>query len=374
MRWFFAGPIIAIVLLETACRTVQSDSKAEAPPNLKVETVSDHNVFELDHPERFPLVEAVPHIAIPRLGVTGTVNPDVSRNVPVISLASGRVIEVGARLNDPVVKGQILLKVQSADISGAYADYQQAIADEVLARKQLERANVLYRAGAIAQKDLEVAQATETKATVTIKNTLERLRVLGVNPDHPAPVVEISAPISGVIVDQQVTSGSGVQALASPSPFTISDLSHVWVLCDVYENDLRDVHLLESADIRLNGYPNRVFKGTISNIGPVLDPTIRAAKVRIEVENPGMMRLGMFVTATFHGRRGEMTAAVPATAILHLQDRDWVFAPVTGNQFRRVEVVGGDMVPGGMQEVVSGISPGQRVIANALELQNTVQR
>jgi cobalt-zinc-cadmium efflux system membrane fusion protein len=124
----------------------------------------------------------------------------------------------------------------------------------------------------------------------------------------------------------------------------------------------------------LNAYPGRALTGKISNIGPVLDPNIRSAKVRIEVENPGLMRLGMFVTATFHGPQKEARAAVPATAILHLHDRDWVYEPVQGKQFRRVEVVGGDMLPGGMQELISGIAPGQQVIAGALEFQNTVQR
>ena len=118
-----------------------------------------------------------------------------------------------------------------------------------------------------------------------------------------------------------------MQALIAPNPFTISDLSHVWIVCDVYENDLPQVHLGEYADIHLNAYPNRVLKGRISNIGPILDPTIRTAKVRLEVENPGLMRIGMFVTATFHGEQQEMHAAVPATAILHLHDRDWVYTP-----------------------------------------------
>jgi cobalt-zinc-cadmium efflux system membrane fusion protein len=341
---------------------------------LRVQAVEDRNLFEVDHPERFQLTTAVPHTAVSQLRVTGTVNPDVSRNVPVISLASGRVIEINARLGDTVTKGQLLLKVQSADISGAYNDYQQALADEDLARKQFERSKMLYEKGAIAGKDLEVAESAETKAKVTIKTTIEHLRVLGVDPDHPSPIVEITAPVSGVITDQQVTNAAGVQGLGSPSPFTISDLTHVWIVCDVYENDLVNVHLGETADIRLNAYPSRVLTGTISSIGPVLDPNIRTAKVRIEVQNPGMMRPAMFVTATFHGRQKETRAAVPATAILHLHDRDWVYVPAGGKQFRRVEVSGGDMLPGGMQELISGVAAGQQVIANALEFQNTVQR
>jgi cobalt-zinc-cadmium efflux system membrane fusion protein len=366
--------VLAVSLLELGCKQAESDPKAEAPPALKVQSVEDRNVFEVDRPERFQLTKAVPHIATSELRVTGTVNPDISRNVPVISLASGRVIEINTRLGDSVTKGQLLLKVQSADISGAYSDYQQAIADEALARKQFERSKRLYERGAIAQKDLEIAESTETKAQVTIKTTLEHLRVLGVDPDHPSPIVEITAPVSGVITDQQVTNSAGVQGLGSPSPFTISDLSHVWIVCDVFENDLVNVHLGETAEIRLNAYPGRVLTGTISNIGPVLDPNIRTAKVRIEVQNPGLMRPGMFVTATFHGQQKETRAAVPATAILHLHDRDWVYVPAQGKQFRRVEVVGGEMLPGGLQELISGIAPGQQVMANALELQNTVQQ
>ena len=366
--------LLAATLLELSCKQAASDPQAEAPPPLKVQKVEDRNVFEVEHPELFPLTKAAPHTATSELQVTGAVNPDVSRNVPVISLASGRVTEIHARLGDTVTKGQLLLRVQSADISGAYNDYQQAIADEGLARKQMDRSKRLYDRGAIALKDLEVAEATETKATVTIKTTLEHLRVLGVDPDHPSPIVEITAPVSGVITDQQVTNASGVQALGSQNPLTISDLSHVWIVCDVFENDLGAVRLGETADIRLNAYPNRVLRGTISNIGPVLDPNIRTAKVRIEVENPGLMRLGMFVTATFHGPQKETRAAVPAVAILHLHDRDWVYEPVQGKQFRRVEVVGGDMLPQGMQEIISGISPGQTLVTNALEFQNSVQR
>jgi cobalt-zinc-cadmium efflux system membrane fusion protein len=363
---------LVVALLAGGCHA-QGDPQAEAPPPLKLQAVADRSVFDVDHPERFSLVKAVLHTATSELRVTGTVTPDVSRNVPVISLASGRVIEIRARVGDLVSKGQVLMRVQSADISSAYSDYQQALADEALAGKQLERSKRLYERGAIAQKELEVAQATEDKAQVTVKTTTEHLRVLGVDPQNPSPVVEIPAPVSGVITDQQVTNAAGVQALGSPSPFTISDLTHVWIVCDVFENDLASVRLRDRADIRLNAYPDRAFDGLISNIGPILDPNIRTAKVRIEVQNPGLMRPGMFVTATFHGRTDSRTA-IPATAMLHLHDRDWVFAPVQGQQFRRVEVVGGDMLPGGMQEVISGLTSGQPVVANALEFQNTVQR
>jgi cobalt-zinc-cadmium efflux system membrane fusion protein len=369
--WSF--PLL-MALCFTGCSGGKSDPQAEAPPPLKVERVEDRNVFQVDHPERFQLTQAAEHVATPQLRVTGTVTPDISRAVPVISIATGRVVQLDARLGDTVKKGQLLLKVQSADISGAFSDYRKAVADEQLSQTQLERAKILYDKGAISLNDLQVAQDTEDKAKVDVETTAEKLRVLGNQTlDRPSGIVEIRAPISGVITDQQVTNAAGVAGLGSPNPFTISDLEYVWVLCDVYENDLANVRLGERADIRLNAYPDEVFSGTIGNIGPVLDPNIRSAKVRIEMRNPGLMRPGMFVTATFHGQKKQTRAAVPATAILHLHDRDWVYVPLQKGQFRRTEVGGGDMLPNNMQEVVSGIAPGQQVVANALEFQNSAE-
>src|ERR1700740_254964 len=343
---FFAG-----------CGEGKGDPKAEAPPPAKVEQEGDANVIQVAHPEQFPLVTAVAHDSRSQLTVTGTVSPDISRSVPVISIATGRVVEVHAWLGDTVKKGQVLLRVQSADMSAAFSDYRKAIADEKLARIQLDRAKLLYDKGAISLNDFQTAEDVENKAQVDVENTTERLRVLGGNPDHPAPIVEIRAPASGVITDQQVTNAAGVAGLGSPNPFTISDLSNVWILCDVYENDLANVQVGESADIRLNAYPDKVFTGRISNVGPVLDPTLRTAKVRIEVGNPGIMRVGMFVTATFNGQKKEMHAMVPATAILHLHDRDWVYVPAGGKSFRRVEVATGNMLSGNKQEVFTGVKP-----------------
>jgi len=354
---------------------VQADAKAEAPPPAQVENESDGNIFKVEHSDQFPVVTAGEHDTAPELKTTGSVSADISRNIPVISLASGRIVEIDARLGDSVTKGQLLLKVQSQDIAQAFSDYRQAMADEQLAKTQLDRAKILLDKGAIAKKDEEVAEDTEVKAKVTTETARDHLRVLGADLDHPSSIIEIHAPVSGVITDQQVTAAAGVKTLDnSPNLFTISDLSRVWIICDVYENDLAFVRVGEFADIHLNAYPNVVLKARIANIAPTLDPTIRTAKVRLEVENPGILRFGMFVTATFHGTQKEMHATVPATAILHMHDRDWVYSPAGNNQFRRIEVVGGNMLPGGQQEIASGIKPGQQVISNALVLQATVEQ
>lgn len=345
------------------------------PTAVNVQPDLDANNFQVDHPDQFPIATAGQHDAAPELNVTGVVNPDVSRQVPVPSLATGRVVEIDARLGDEVKQGQLLFKVRSMDIAGAYSDYRQAVKNEQLTKAQLDRANLLFANGAFPKTTVEVAQNAEDDNLVILDTTRERLLQLGVDPANPTGTVAVSAPTAGTITDQQITNQSGITALALPAPFTISDTSHVWIVCDVWENDISQVHIGEYADIRLAAYPDRVLKARINNILPAVDPNIRTEKVRLEVENPGMMRLGMFVTATFHGETVEHRATVPASAILHLHDREWVYTPgADANHFRRIEIISGNMLPGNMQEVVSGIAPGTKVVSNALVLQNTVEQ
>lgn len=364
-----------VLLLLGACDLRQKpDAFADEAPPTQVERQSDAGLIKVDHPDQFPLATAGEDTAESELNVTGVVGPDVARTVPVVSLASGRVVEVGARLGDEVRKGQLLLRVRSSDISTAFADYRKAKVAEELAHRQLDRENLLYSRGAVAKKDLDVAQSAEDSARVDVENATERLRVLGSDVNQPGAFVDVFAPVSGVITEQQVTNGAGLQGLASPTPFTISDLSHVWILCDVYENDLSKVHVGEYADIHPTAYPDRVLKGRISNIGAILDPNLRTAKVRLEVANPGLLRIGMFVTATFFGRKKERLAVVPSSAVLHLHDREWLYLPAGEDRFRRIEVVSGDALPDGREQIRSGLAPGQKVVANALLLQTTSEQ
>jgi cobalt-zinc-cadmium efflux system membrane fusion protein len=378
MKRLFACLAICIgPLLVTGCQqrvTAQGNPAATAPPPATVVPGFDVTNVAVDHPEQFPLATATEHMAAPELNVTGSVSPDVSRQVPVPSLATGRITEIDARLGDTVKEGQLLFKVRSTDIAGAYSEYRKAKMNEQLTKAQLNRAQILFNDGAIPKSSLEVAQNAEDSAVIDIETTTEHLQILGSDPDHPTGIVAVYAPIAGVLTDQQITNQAGVQALSSLNPFTISDMSSVWVVCDVYENDLSSIHINDSADIRLNAFPGRVFKGRVSNIGAILDPTIRTGKVRIEVPNPGnIMRIGMFATATFRGQKQEMHTQVPAAAILHLHDRDWVFEPTPDKKFKRVEVRSGNMLPNQMQEILSGLKPGQQVVSNAVVLENTVE-
>jgi cobalt-zinc-cadmium efflux system membrane fusion protein len=361
----------------TGCGEKKQDPAAQAPPVVQVEKEGGVSLITVDRPNRFSIVAATQYQSTSTLNVTGTVNPDVSRTIPVISIASGRVVGIHTQIGAFVKKGDLLMQVQSTDVSNAFEQYLKAVNDERLARVQYQRAKILYDKGAIAKSQMEIAENAEQDAQANLKAAEQLLVVLGVDKDHPSLTVKVYSPATGVVIAQNVTNAAatGVNLAGSATAFTIADLSQVWVICDVYENDLPLVHVGDKAEIRLNAYPDRVITGTIGEIDAVLDPSIRAAKVRIQVPNPeGLMRIGMFATATFHGRRPQQHVAVPASAVLHLHDRDWVYVPAGDGKFKRVGVVGGDMIPDDKQEIISGLAPGQQVVSNALELQNSAEQ
>ena len=351
------------------------DPAQGAPPAARVIESGNADVVAVDNPQDFTLAVATRVEAPTELSVTGSVTPDINREIPVISLASGRVVDIRATLDENVHKGQLLLKVQSPDITNAFDAYLKAVNDELLAREALQRAQDLYAHGAIAEAMLEQAQDAEGDAKADLNAANQQLNTLGVDKDHPSDIVNVYAPISGVIVAQNVTNAAatGVTYAGTPVAFTIADLSHVWVLCDVYENNLSQVHLGQEARISVGGYPGLTLTGRVSDIGPVLDPTLRTAKVRIDVPNPGMLRLGMFVTANLIGSAKQVHASVPADAILHLHDQDWVFVPAGQSHFRRIAVQAGNILPGNQQEILSGIAPGQQVVRSVLQLEATLE-
>jgi cobalt-zinc-cadmium efflux system membrane fusion protein len=345
------------------------------PQSLKPKEVGDMSLVTLDKPDQFPLVSAEGIEAPAELKVTGAVNPDISREVPVISLASGRVVDIKTRLGNDVKKGQLLLRVQSPDITNAFDAYLKAVNDEQLANKAYARAKDLYEHGAVPQSALEQAEDTEKDMRADLNAAEEQLRTLGVDKDHPSSIVPVYAPISGVVIAQNVTNAAaaGVTFSGSSTVFTIADLSSVWILCDVYENDLPKIALGQTASIYTNAYPARLLTGRISDIEPILDPSIRTAKVRIELPNPGFLKIGMFVTATFQSKEKQTHTVVPATAILHLRDRDWVYVAAGDSRFQRVEVHAGQMLSGNRQELLSGLSVGQSVVSNVLQLESTLE-
>lgn len=364
--------VLLCALAVPGCKS-KKDQGDGAPPPAQVIHLPDMNLITVDQNDvaKFPLSAAEKIETPSELNATGAVFPDVSREVPVISLANGRVVDIKTRLDDNVKKGQLLFQVQSSDITNAFDAYRKAVNDEQLTRKADIRAQDLFKHGAISEAMVEQADNAENDAKADLVAAEEQLKLYGVDKNHPSAVVKVYAPISGVVIGQNVTNAAaaGVTLSGSATAFTIADLTTVWILCDVYENDIPKLALGQEARIKVSAYPDRPVTGHISDIGPVLDPALRTAKVRIQVTNPGFLKLGMFVTATFASKKSEPHAVVPAAAVLHLHDRDWVFVPAGGNHFRRTEVHAGDTLSGNRQVILSGIDPGQQVVSAALLLE-----
>lgn len=366
--------LLTATLLLPGCGKKFDPAKGEVSQVQAIEA-GNANLVTVTAPQQFPLVAAGSIDQPDALNVTGSVFPDVSREIPVISMANGRVVDIKAQLDDNVRKGQLMFSVESPDISSAFDTYVKAVADEQLANKSYLRAKDLFQHGAISQAMLDQAEDAEKDAKADLGASEQQLKIFGVDKDHPSPIVKVYAPTSGVVVAQNITNAAatGMSLSGSATAFTIADLSRVWIICDVYENDLPTVQLGQEAQIRLTAYPGKLLSGRVSDIGPVLDPTIRTAKVRIEVPNPGILRLGMFVNATLLSQNRVTHATVPSTAILHLHDREWVFVPAGPKQFKRVEVNSADTLAGGQQVILSGLKPGDQVVKDVLNLEATAE-
>jgi len=368
-QWLAILAVLPLMIFSGSC---SNDTKA-APT--KAEVTIDPNLYSVDHPELFKLVRVEARALPTLLSANGSITPDVNRTIHVTSQGSGRVVELKVKLGDSVSKGQELLSIYSADLAGAFSDYQKAIADERLAKKSVERAQLLYSHGALAEKDLQQADDTEEKAKVDVQNTEQHVRILGGDPAHPGSLIELRAPVAGTIVEQNISGFEGIKSLDnSPNLFTIADLTQVWVVCDVYENDLGQIHVGDSAEIRLNAYPDKIYQGKVADISRVLDPNLRSAKVRIVLSNPdAALRPNMYAVATFRSQKVQSRLVVPSTAIMRLQDKDWLFRKEGQNQFRKTEVHTQGVTEDGFQQLQDGpLKAGDAVVGNALEFSSSV--
>lgn len=353
----------------TGCDHGQAADEGQAALPATV-IATDSNVIEMPHPEDFALVRAETRLLPEVLAVNGSIAPDVNRSVAVNALAGGRIVEIHARLGDTVKKHQLLLKLHSPDLANAVAALKQAQADELLARRQFERSRFLYEHGAVvSQNDFQIAEDNLDNARAATENALTQVKLLNADPRHPSPYIEVRAPADGVIVEQNYAPGAAAKSLdATANLFTIADLSKVWLLCDVYENNLAQVKVGDYAKIHINAYPDRELQGRVVNIFSLLDPATRSVKVRIELDNPdGTLLPGMFATATFVTQGKTSRVIIPAAAVFRLHDKDWLFLPEGRNRFRRAEIKAGPADRDGNLQILSGLEAGQMVVANALQ-------
>ena len=317
-----------------------------------------------------------------RLRLTGSVAFDGFHTTPVITQVSGPVSRILVSPGQKVKQGQVLLYVSSPDYSQARAAYLKARAAFNLAEKNYTRAQDLYAHHAVAERDLQQAESERNQAQADFQAAGQALQVLGVA--HPEALdklpatseLPLLAPISGEVVERLVAPGQVIQAGATQC-FTISNMSTVWVLANIYQNALADVRVGDPVTIQTDSYPD-VFKGKISYISAALDPGTRTLQARIDTQNPGeKLKKDMYVTATVEAGAIAGALVVPDAAVLRdAENQPFVYVLVGANQFGRRPVQLGES-QGGRSRIVSGLKAGERVAGDGslfLQFANSLQR
>jgi cobalt-zinc-cadmium efflux system membrane fusion protein len=349
------------------------DPGVGSSPNPDV--TSDARTIAFNHPELFGLAKVTTKDLTRRVTTNGAVTWDVNAAVPVLSIGGGRAIDVKAKLGDEVTKDQVLLVIDSPDMAVALAEAKKVQIAEALAEKTLQRTRYLYTHQAGPLKDMEQAENDLSQTRAERQATAERLRLMGGKPGQAAPLIQVVSPIDGTVVEQNIVRGAAVKSLdTSPNLFTVADLSRVWILCDLYENNIPDVLVGDDARVTLSAFPDKRLQAKVVHISRVLDPATRSAKVRLELPNPDRsLRPGMFATVKFISARATPSTMVPTTAVLRLHDKSWVFHSLGGKIYRRIPVNTGIALPEGILEVHGSLRPGDPVVENALQFANAVE-
>jgi len=321
---------------------------------------------------------------LPRLlRLTGNVSYNGFKTTPVFSAIGGPVHQILVTPGETVHAGQALLTVNSPDYSAARSAYIKARDAFALAEKLYLRAQDLYAHGAISEADLQLAESNHTQAQADVQSTEDALRALGLkdpeavvkNPPKMTLQIPVPAPVGGEVVERLVGPGQLLQAGATQA-FTISDMTTVWVLVNVYQSDLASVHAGDSVDITTDSYPE-VFHGTISYIAPALDPNTRTLQARIVTSNPGKkLKKDMYVTASVQAGAIRDALVVPDAAVLRdTENQPFVYVQSGSNQFARRLVKVADS-QGGHTQILDGLKEGEHVVGDGslfLEFKNSLE-
>jgi cobalt-zinc-cadmium efflux system membrane fusion protein len=315
------------------------------------------------------------------LRLTGNVTYNAFSTTTVITQVGGLVSRILVVPGEHVSKGQPLLEIASPDYSQMRSAYLKAKDIFRVADKNFVRAQDLYAHNAIAERDLLQAESDRNQAQADLDATEQALRILGIQkPDElekapSSPQVPLPAPIGGEVVERDVSPGQLLQPGATQA-FVISDMSSVWILANVYQNDLAFVKVGDAVDVQTDAYPD-VFRGKISFISPALDPNTRTLQARLEIENHGgKLKNNMYCVATVVAGVIQNAIAVPDASVLRDdQNEPFVYVATGSNQFGRRSVEIGQS-QAGQTQILKGLSPGEKVVGDGslfLQFANSIQ-
>jgi cobalt-zinc-cadmium efflux system membrane fusion protein len=381
-----AFTVAAMTLCSAGCGSGPGETESKMTSYSTGQTKADTAELFTLPPEQLAHIQvvSVEKSKVPRaLRLTGAVAYNAFKTTPVFSAVGGPVQEILAEPGQNVRTGQTLLTVTSPDYSAARSAYLKAVSTFQLADKNYERSKDLYEHKAIAERDLQQAESDRAQAQADQQSAEDGLRALGIHdpellvkePPKTTGQIPVPAPVAGQIVERLVGPGQLLQA-GSTQCFTISDMSTVWVLVNVYQNDLAFVRIGDNVDITTDAYPDK-FRGRISYIADALDPNTRTLQARIVTENPGYkLKKDMYVTATVHAGALANALTVPDASVLRdTENQPFVYVQVASNQFARRLVKVGDSQDG-RTLVQDGLKEGEHLVGDGslfLQFKNSLQ-
>jgi membrane fusion protein, heavy metal efflux system len=377
---------VALVLAMTLTACSSDDRKRPGQMTSYSSNSSPSSVPQLftipqDQMAHIQVVTVQPTKLIRTLRLTGAVAYNAFNTTPVITQVGGPVSRILVVPGQHVKTGQPMLDVSSPDYSQLLDAYLKAADAFRLADKNWVRAQDLYQHHAIAQRDLEQAESDRNQAQADLNAADQGMRILGIkNPGDLAKapssaLIPVLAPIGGEVVERLVSPGQVVQA-GQTQAFTISDLSNVWVLANVYQADLAAVRTGDDVVVETDSYPDR-FHGRISYVSPALDPNTRTLQARIVVDNPGeKLKRDMYCTVMVTAGFINNAIAVPdSSALRDDNNQPFVYVAISANQFGRRDVEIGESLDG-KTHILRGLSPGERVVGDGslfLQFANSLQ-
>ena len=297
------------------------------------------------------------------LDLPAHIEADPTRVVHVFAPTGGRIVEMKVRPWDRVEKGQTMAVLESSDLARAVADYHKALVDNQVKQKALVRSEDLLDHKAISEKDYEQAQGDAQQSQAEVEAAREQVQVFGMDPDHASTQLLVKAPRAGVILDIGAAPGEFSQALSAPAPLaTIADITSVWALGDIYEQDLSVAKSGQEAQVTLNAYPDQHWAGRVGVVSGAVDPATRTLHVRVILPNAGArIKPGMFGAIRIL-RSSTEGILVPAPAVIREGNNAYVFIGKGNGRFERRAVKIGRTLDGSI-EIVSGVNAGETIVS-----------
>lgn len=297
------------------------------------------------------------------LELAGRIEPDPTTVTPIFPPVGGRVLRVEVRPGEVVMRGQILAVLESSDVTSARMDYRHAIADAEVKGKQRERAADLFAKGALAEKDEQQADADAKMADTEVARTLDRLRVLDVDPVGTTNEFKLLAPHAGVVLDVGAAQGEFSKSLDAPRALcTLADLSTVWAVGEIYEKDIEGLKVGQHANVAVSAYGNRKWTGRVAAIADALDPISRTLRLRVLLPNPErMLKPEMFATISLV-RSTAPAVVIPASAVIREGASNYVYVQRNTDQFEKRAVTLGRSSADERSEVEKGLKAGDVIV------------